>query len=546
MSTVIEPTTSQADRAKDTPDGGGVIVRTRDGIGISATALLVGATTLGATLLYWLVHESLVDDAYITLTYARTLAEHGDWGMLPGHEANSATSPLNVLLLGGLSAVVGDPVVAAGMLYVLTCAALVLGLRGIGHTAGLGYRVALIGGPLLIASPLLASTVGLETMLVVTGMTYLAWACLRGDPVMAGLVAGTMAWLRLDSVVIAAVLILATPALRRRLRLTVGLAAAVVVPWLVYSWVALDSAIPDTLVIKQDSWGEFATGLYDRYHVAYPWAIAGVLVVGGVGALSVLTWAWWRRFAGTTDAPVVPALAAAGGAYFALMWMLQVPPFFWYYAPTLAALTLAAAMGLAALTGPTVGQLARSTAATVGAGLVVVTAVPWWAGVTTQAPLREMPIHGNWALPGQYREIGEELGAIVGDTPVHSPGEVGALAYFCECTIVDRFSDRGMLAEAIDDARADSWLYELNYRGLDTDELDPMTSGYWLQWQPGPDPTGLGWDATGIAGGFREEGHFVLHTEPPNRTGTQGPGANRADAARDDAPRQRPETERGR
>ncbi|MPY79174.1 MAG: hypothetical protein GEV04_11905 [Actinophytocola sp.] len=94
------------------------------------TAVLVWSTVFGAAVIFWLVHRAMIDDAYITLTYARTLAEHGEWGMLPGHEANSATSPLNVLLLGVLSAVLGDPVAAAGVLYVGTCVALVLGLRG--------------------------------------------------------------------------------------------------------------------------------------------------------------------------------------------------------------------------------------------------------------------------------------------------------------------------------------------------------------------------------------------------------------------------------
>jgi hypothetical protein len=536
VSAVIERQSRQAKQTPRAPEVIQVVPSLWDRLSVHATAVLVGVTTLGSTLLFWLVHRSLIDDAYITLTYARTLAEHGDWGMLPGHEANSATSPLNVLLLGGLSAVVRDPVVAAGMLYVLTCAGLVLGLRGIGHTAGLGHRVALVGGPLLIASPLLASTVGLETMLVVTAMTYLVWACLRGDPVMAGLAAGALVWLRLDTVVIAAVLILATPTLRQRLGRTVGLAAVVVTPWLVFSWIALGSAIPDTLVIKQgDGWGDFATGLFDRYYGPYPTAIIGLLVVGGAGVLSGLTWAWWRR-RGAGDSPVVPALVVAGAVYFGLMWMLEVPPFFWYYAPTLAALTLAAAIGLATLSGPTFGRMARSAAATVSVGLVVVTVIPWWTVVSTQAPLREMPIHGNWALPGEYREIGQELGAIVGDTPVHSPGEVGALAYFCECTIVDRFSDRGMVAERIDNARDNNWLYAINYLGLDTDELDRITPNYWLTWRPGPDPTDKGWDATGIAGGYREHGHFELSTEPPDRS----------DRSHGDAPRHRPDTGRGR
>lgn len=481
-----------------------------------ATAVLLGATAIGATVLFWLVHRALVDDAYITLTYARTLAEHGDWGMLPGHEANSATSPLNVLLLGGLITVLGDPVVAAGALYVGTCVALVVGLLGLGRATGLGYRVALLGGPLLIASPLLASTLGLETMLVVAAMVYLAWACVRGDAVMAGLTAGVLLWLRLDTAVFAAVLVLATPALWRRLHVVAALTAAVVTPWLVFSWFALGSAVPDTLVIKSgNGWGDYLTGLVGHYGEPYTWAVGGIFVIGGVGLLSALTWAWWRRH-GRADAPVVPALVVAGAAYFGVIWWLDVPPFFWYYAPTLVALALAATLGLAALNTAATARLARATAGAVGAALIVITAIPWWHGMTTQTPVREMPMRANWALPGQYEEIGRELGALVGDTPVRTAGEVGALAYFCECTIVDRFSDRARIAESIEEAREKSWFYELNYLHLDTDELERIEPGYRLKWQSGPDSTGRDWGTNGIDGTNREHGHYELQkTQPP-------------------------------
>lgn len=493
MSAVLERQGQRVDHRSRPRQLGRAAVRRLPHIATCSATLLAAITAIASTVLFWFVHRALVDDAYITLTYARILAEHGQWGMLPGHEANSATSPLSVLLLGGISAVVGNPVVAAGVLYVVTCVALVLGLRGVGRTMGLGDRVAVIGGPLLIANALLASTIGLETMLVVTAMTYLLWACVRGDAVMAGLVGGTMVWLRLDTVMIAAVLILATPALWRRLHLTVSLAAAVVTPWLVFSWIALGSAIPDTLVIKQGGgWGNFATDLVDKYYAPYPWAVASSLVVGAAGLLSVLTWVWWRRLASSAP-PTVPALAVAGAAYFGVLWTFDVPPFFWYYAPTLAAPTLAAAIGLATLAGSASGWPIRSAAATLGVGLVTVTLVPWVQGASAHTPMQAMPVHGNWALPSEYEEIGRELGQIVGDTPVHSPGEVGALAYYCDCTIVDAFSDRGRVIVAIE-AREQAGglgaaLLRLNYLHLDRDQA-PRPVEYRLRYAAHKPPTG--------------------------------------------------------
>src|SRR5690348_3447105 len=63
--------------------------------------LLVFGAVLAAAL-FLVVRGSLTDDGYITLAYAKNLAVHGEWGIIPGSPANSATSPLNVLLLAAL------------------------------------------------------------------------------------------------------------------------------------------------------------------------------------------------------------------------------------------------------------------------------------------------------------------------------------------------------------------------------------------------------------------------------------------------------------
>lgn len=73
-----------------------------------------------AALIFALAHRALGDDAYITLSYARNLAFHGRWGLTEFRTSNSATSPLNVWPLAALITVVRAPVVACGLLLVLT------------------------------------------------------------------------------------------------------------------------------------------------------------------------------------------------------------------------------------------------------------------------------------------------------------------------------------------------------------------------------------------------------------------------------------------
>src|SRR5687767_8104410 len=64
-----------------------------------------------------LFRHALIDDAFITLRYVKTLLTSGTWGFFPGTIANSATSPLNVLLLAGVSLFLGPTVHAAVALY---------------------------------------------------------------------------------------------------------------------------------------------------------------------------------------------------------------------------------------------------------------------------------------------------------------------------------------------------------------------------------------------------------------------------------------------
>jgi len=74
--------------------------------------------------------------------------------------------------------------------------------------------------------------------------------------------------------------------------------------------------------------------------------------------------------------------------------------------------------------------------------------------------------------------MGQDLHGIVGADAVESPGEIGTLAYYCDCTIVDAFSDRGRVISEIElrerdgDALATA-LLRLNYAQVDLDQKPP-------------------------------------------------------------------------
>src|SRR2546428_1186367 len=65
------------------------------------------------------VRNSLIDDAYIALTYARNLAFHHHWGLIQHTISNTATSPLNVIVLGLFTFLLRNPVLAMCTVFVL-------------------------------------------------------------------------------------------------------------------------------------------------------------------------------------------------------------------------------------------------------------------------------------------------------------------------------------------------------------------------------------------------------------------------------------------
>jgi hypothetical protein len=73
------------------------------------------------------------------------------------------------------------------------------------------------------------------------------------------------------------------------------------------------------------------------------------------------------------------------------------------------------------------------------------------------------PIRINWATPAEYQRIAEALPA---GSVVESPGEIGTLAYFCDCAVVDYFSDPGRMVPYVAEYRArhPSAVWDLNYR----------------------------------------------------------------------------------
>jgi hypothetical protein len=453
-------------------------------------AALTAAAGVAAALAFLLVHRSLVDDAYITMTYARNLAFDLHWGLVPGETANSATSPLNVLLLAAITVVVRSPVVAVGVLFVVTVVVTARWFAALARELSLSRATPWIGTALLLPSPLLLSTVGLESYLVVALVVGLLRYGAAGRAGAFGVVGGLAVLARPDLGVVVAVAALGFPGVRRGLVRAVLAAVAVAAPWHLWSWFALGSALPDTLLVKagQGTWAGygFGTGPLMYLH-AFPAAAALSflpLVLGGVAVLVVLR----ARLAGRRE-PVqrtVAVAAAATLAHYAAYTVLGTPPYHWYYAPLITGMTVCAVLVLGR--APAGG---RSAAALATAAVPVVLAVAMAAAdLLHGVPWARAAIGSNWASPAEYERIGRELQPLVGTSAVESPGEIGTMAYYCGCAIVDVFSDRGRMIDMIEQREARSGpvaraLIRLNYLHLDRSE-EPRPVAFRLEFRRDP------------------------------------------------------------
>lgn len=422
---------------------------------------LTAGVAVAATAVFLLVSRALIDDAYITMAYARNLAFHLHWGLIADETANSATSPLNVIALGAITAVVRDAVVAVGVLFVVAVVLAARWLADLAADTGLGRALSVVAVGSLLVNPLLLSSVGLEPYLTAALLTGLLRYGVARRATAFGVVAGLTVLARPDTAVVVIVVALV---LRPGWARAIVAALAVTLPWYVFSWFVLGSALPDTLVMKVgNTWSAY--GFWNGpllYLAVFPVAttLAFLPVLVGLAVLAGLlvvrlraAWAPWQR------AAAAAGLGAVG--HYGVYGLLHTAPHHWYYAPLIVGTTLCAAIFAVRTRWPVVGAAGLACAALV---VALQHGVPW---VRT-------PISTNWATAAEYERMGADLHAIVGADAVESPGEIGTLAYYCDCAIVDGFSDRGRVIGAIE-ARERAGglgarLLRLNYAHLDRDQ----------------------------------------------------------------------------
>jgi len=417
--------------------------------------------------------NALTDDAFITLQYVKTLLTTGTWGFIPGYVTNAVTSPFNVFLLSFTGFFLGPTVNAilwlSACMLALTVFLLARCSVYLFATEVFGYMAA----GALIFNPLLISTLGLESILFVNLYVLSTYLYLTNRWSLLAVALGLITITRFDGILFFIVTLLLIPTFRLLIKFA-AIYLLSIAPWYIFSWVYLGSFFPDTLFIKtaQRAWGnwDFFNGL-DLYYRVYR-----LEIIFSILLLPLLFLLFNKK---VRNLPPVRFLLLTGVAHFAGYTILKVPPYFWYYVPEITAIVLIGSLGLGRLFQQDTSNIWRGKGLQgIAAILIILQAFGMvYILILDGFPIKEMPIHTNWATHEQYKEIGQWLkNHDHGDT-ILVDGEIGTIGYYCDCGLSSFFSDRRWLEQYVNKQISGNGikpsLYKVNFLFLDKDTHFP-------------------------------------------------------------------------
>jgi hypothetical protein len=247
-----------------------------------------------------------LDDAWIHQTYARNLAQYGEWSFIPGLPSGGSTAPL-------WSALIAPAYLAGQNGFVWTMLLGGLGLLGLAWFGEKWFEKCgnMVMGKIPLAGLFLAfewhlvwaAASGMETILYAAAIVLVFWqlADKAGNWLMMGLLAGLIVWLRPDGLTllgpIAYVAYFSEVSTTKKLR-AIGLAFGGFLlgflPYLVFNHFLAGSWWPNTFFAKQAEYAiHLEAPLLSRFFL-----LAKLPVVGaGVLLLPGFIWVLWRSVA---------------------------------------------------------------------------------------------------------------------------------------------------------------------------------------------------------------------------------------------------------
>lgn len=423
-----------------------------------------------------LFKNALIDDVFITMSYVKTILSSGTWGFFPGYITNTASSPLNVMLLvliGLLSVLTIETPILLALVCLFTMTYLLTRISK--HLFGeeqFGYLAAVA----FIFNPLVISTIGLESILFATVFVTAIYFYIISKWDLLAVALGLLAITRADGFLVFLVFLIAVPKPQLRFRF-ISIYLLCIAPWYIFSWIYLGSFIPDTFFIKKmaASWAQwdFFNGVI-LYYQRYP--LETILSLAFLPLLLLYVNKEARK------SPIILIIALLGLTHFVGYSLLEVPPYHWYYVPEVTTIILLGSLGLGYVYKDSQSKPKHRRVLQVFTLIfLLVPALGMFQFLNKEHFfIKEMPIHTNWATYEQYKNAGVSISKTTAGKTVLHRGEIGTLAFYCDCYLLEKFSDRRWMKEIIDSNSVgrglSSIVFRLNFHFLNINQDYPPYS----------------------------------------------------------------------
>ena len=386
-----------------------------------------------------------IDDTYITMVYARSLAQgHGFTFGLSDHQTLGTTTPLNTLLLAALYALFPNAD-AAGIAITLSVIAWIAtgwlwwiggGVFGLNRLECFSIAVLV-----LIETTTWIAHLGMETWLFVFLLTLCAMIYFHGKLFLTGVLIGLIFLTRGEGILIAAVIGLHLVRqwrsrqpnwFRHGLQIAAG-AALILIPWAIYATLTFGSPLPSTLAAKavQTQLGFTQPFIvYLIYVFVGEWSNLGIFGVSPwlllfIGGLIYAVRAHRKLL-------ILPAWALL---FVTGYFLLNIPTYKWYALPVMYIVTVFAGLALAGI-APLVARLGDQslrarrigTAAAVAA-LIIVAVIILPKNIPT-APV------GDWRHD-VYQTLAQWLDSNTPEGSSVAYVEIGLLAWYGNRPVID-------------------------------------------------------------------------------------------------------------
>jgi hypothetical protein len=422
-----------------------------------------------------------IDDAFITFRYARNLVEGQGFVYNPGVQTLGTTTPLYTLLMAAISGVTGGQdfpwyaltvnalADAGAALLLFLIARRVTGSDWIGGLLGLLWAVS----PRSVAF----AVGGMETSVVILWMLAAVWAYLQAEngnsgggrdesrpysAVFVGIFCALGFLTRIDTVLWSGPLLLYQlgesllarrdqPLLKRLPWATWLAGLAVVLPWLIFSWVYFGSPVPNSISAKTVAYlvAPLSAMIALIQHYANPFF--EVFTFGGVataaGAIGYLLLNGVAMLSARRRAPRLLPFLIYPWLYLLVFSVANPLIFRWYLNPPMPALMLGIVIGLwTILNGlrerfPQVAaaRLAMPVVFAVFGGVWLFTSLHEWEVRPAHGPERPAPLMAWHQIELMYQDVATDLVENHGVTPqtIVASGDIGAIGYFTRAVIVD-------------------------------------------------------------------------------------------------------------